>query len=128
MPSDLTAVREELASALTEAGFRAVSEVPESFTPPLCWVAPRQPYRQPGKTFGRKRVSLAVVCLASHVLNGAALAEVDDLATNVADAIDAMTNFRLETDEIDAPQMFPATQNQSFLGAVVNVWTEVARA
>lgn len=125
--NNLTAVREELAKALSNAGFRTTSEIPQTFTPPLCWVAPRQPYRQPGQAFGRKRISLAVVCLAAHGTNAAALEATDELASAVADAIDAMSNFRLEAEEIDAPQMFPSAQGQEYLGAVVNAWTEVAR-
>lgn len=127
MTNNLTLVRQELAAALATAGFRTTAEVPQTFSPPLCWVAPRQPYRQPGQTFGRKRIGLAVVCLAANGTNAAALAAADELASSVADAIDAMDNFRLETEEIDAPQMFPGAQGQEYVGAVVNVWTEVAR-
>lgn len=128
MSNDLTDVREALATALTTAGFRSTAEVPQTFTPPLCWVAPRAPYRTPGQTFGRKRIRLAVVCLAAQGTNAVALAAVDDLASSVADAIDAMSDFRLDSEEIDAPQLFPSAQGQEYLGAVVNVIVEVARA
>lgn len=127
MSNSLTAVRQELAQALANAGFRTDSEVPQTFSPPLCWVAPRQPYRQPGQTFGRKRISIAVVCLAANGTNATAFEQAEELASSVADAIDAMSNFRLESEEIDAPQLFPGAQGQEYLGAVVNVWTEVAR-
>jgi hypothetical protein len=127
MSNALTDVREALAQALTTAGFRAVSEVPQTFSPPLCWVAPRAPYRKPGQTFGTKRISLAVVCLAAQGTNSAALAAVDDLASSVADTIDAMAGFRLDSEEIDAPQLFPSAQGAEYLGAVVNVLVEVSR-
>lgn len=123
----LTDVRTALATALTAAGFRSTAEVPQTFSPPLCWVAPRAPYRRPGQTFGLKRISLAVVCLASAGTNAVALAAVDQLASDVADAIDAMAGFRLDSEEIDAPQLFPSAQGQEYLGAVVNVLVEVAR-
>lgn len=125
--SNLSEARAELAEALNDAGFRTVTVVPQTFTPPLCWVAPRDPYRRPGQTFSRKRVQLAVVCLAGPITNDASQDAVDELAESVADKIDAMTAFRLESNEIDAPQLFPTAQGQEFLGAVVNVWCEVER-
>jgi len=127
MTNSLTSVREALATALTTAGFRSTAEVPQTFTPPLCWVAPRAPYRSAGQTFGRKRVRLAVVCLAAQGTNAVSLAAVDALASSVADAIDDMTAYRLDGDEIDATQLFPSAQGQEYLGAVVNVICEVAR-
>lgn len=127
MSNALTDVRAALAQALTTAGFRSTAEVPQTFSPPLCWVAPRAPYRTPGQTFARKRVRLAVVCLAAQGTNAASLEEVDALASAVADAIDAMSDFRLDAEEIDAPQLFPSAQGQEYLGAVVNVIVEVAR-
>lgn len=125
--NSLTDVREQLANALTSAGFRATAEVPQTFSPPLCWVAPRAPYRTAGQTFGLKRIRLAVVCLASQGTNAVSLAAVDQLSSDVADAIEAMAGFRLDAEEIDAPQLFPSAQGQEFLGAVVNVVVEVAR-
>jgi hypothetical protein len=125
--NSLTDVREALAAALTTAGFRSTAEVPQTFSPPLCWVAPRAPYRKAGQTFGLKRISLAVVCLASTGTNAVALEAVDQLASDVADAVEAMTGFRLDSEEIDAPQLFPSAQGQEYLGAVVNVLVEVAR-
>jgi hypothetical protein len=127
MSNALTDVRTALAQALTTAGFRSTAEVPQMFTPPLCWVAPRAPYRQPGQTFGRKRVLVGVVCLAAQGTNAVALEAVDQLASDVADAIEAMSGFRLDSEEIDAPQLFPSAQGQEYLGAVVNVVVEVAR-
>lgn len=127
MTNALTDARTALSQALTTAGFRSTAEVPQTFTPPLCWVAPRAPYRQPGQTFGRKRIFLAVVCLAAQGTNAKSLEAVDELASSVADAIDAMAGFRLDTEEIDAPQLFPSAQGQEYLGAIVNVVVEVAR-
>lgn len=127
MSNSLTDVRTTLATALTDAGFRATAEVPQTFSPPLCWVAPRAPYRSPGQTFGFKRIRLGVVCLAAQGTNAKALEDVDQLASDVADAIEAMDGFRLDGEEIDAPQVFPSAQGQEYLGAVVNVLVEVAR-
>lgn len=126
--SRLTEARQELVDALTDAGFNAVTEVPQTYSPPLCWVAPRQPYRQQGQTVSRKRVSLAVVCIAANATNATALAEVDDFAETVADSIAQMDAYRLDpSEEIDAPQLYPGAQGQQFLGAAVNVITEISR-
>lgn len=126
--SKLTTVRQELADALVAAGFNAVTEVPQTFSPPLCWVAPRTPYRQQGQTVARKRISLAVVCLAANATNATALSSVDDFAETVADTIAEMDGYILDpAGEIDAPELFPTAQGQQFLGAAVNVITEVTR-
>jgi len=127
MTNALTDVRVALAEALNDANFRATAEVPLTFSPPLCWVAPRAPYRRPGQTFGRKKVNLAVVCIAAQGTNAVALEAVDQLTSDVADFIEAMDGFRLDSEEIDAPQLFPSAQGQEYLGAVVNVVVEVAR-
>lgn len=126
--SAITDVRQELVDALKAAGFRAVTEPPQSFSPPLCWVAPRDPYRRQGQTVGRKRISLAVVCLAANATNSSALAAVDDFSEAVADTIAALDGWALDpTAEIDAPQLWPSAQGQQFLGAAVNVITEITR-
>lgn len=127
MTSPLTQARRTLAAALTSAGIRATAEVPDTFTPPLCWVAPRDPYRGTGQTFSRKRVALAVVCIGGEGASNQAMEMVDQLATDVADTIECMEGYRLDPNEIDAPQLFPSAQQRQFLGAVVNVWTEVDR-
>lgn len=127
MTSPLTTARQTLAAALTANGIRATAEVPGTFTPPLCWVAPRDPYRAAGQTFARKRVALAVVVLAGEGMNDANMELLDELATEVANLVDAMEGYRLDQNEVDAPTLFPGAQGRQFLGAVVNVWTEVAR-
>lgn len=126
--SALTDAREGLKDVVEDAGFRVSMEVPETFSPPLCWIAPRAPYRQAGRSFGRKKVSLSVVCLAAAGTNATALASVDDLASQVADAIEASDTFRLDTEEIGVPQLYTSAQGQQYLGAVVNVVCEAARA
>jgi len=128
MTNALTVARDALSEALMAGGFRVVPEVPQTYSPPLCWVSPRQPYRQPGQTFSRKRVSLAVICVAAQGTNSAALAAVDELSSDVADLIESLDGFRLDTDEIDAPVLYPSAQGQDYLGASVNVTTEVASA
>lgn len=127
MTNTLTTARTQLAGALVDAGFRVVPEVPKTFSPPLCWVAPRTPYRQQGQTFGRKRVSLAVVCLAASGTNAKALEALDELTSSVADFIEGSDGFRLGADEIDAPGLYQSAQGQEYLGAPVNVVVEVVR-
>lgn len=127
MSNALTDARTRLTEALVEGGFRVVPEVPKTFSPPLCWIAPRTPYRQPGQTFARKRVSLAVVCLAGSGTNAKALADLDQMVSDVADFIEAGDVGRLGSDEIDAPGLYSSAQGQDFLGAAVNVLVDVTR-
>lgn len=126
--SALTDAREALKTVVEGAGFRVALEVPETYSPPLCWIAPRTPYRQSGQTFGRKKVSLAVICLAAAGTNATALAAVDDMTSEVADAIEASDAFRLDSEEIGVPQLYASAQGQQYLGAAVNVIAEVARS
>lgn len=128
MSNALTAARDALSEALKDAGYRVVPEIPQTYSPPLCWVSPRQPYRQPGQTFASKRVSLAVICVAAQGTNAKALESVDELTSEVADLIDSLDEFRLDVEEIDVPQLYPSSNGQDFLGAAVNVTTDVARA
>jgi len=128
MTNALTEARTSLASALTAKGFRVAPEVPQTFSPPLCWIAPRPPYRQPGQTFSRKRVSLAIICLAASGTNAAAFAAVDEMASSVADLIDDLDGFRLDAEEIGVPQLYTSAQGQEYLGAAVNVVCEVIRS
>lgn len=125
--SDLTDVREALKTVVEASGRRVALEVPETYSPPLCWIAPRAPYRQQGQTFGLKRVNLAVICLAAVGTNKAALEALDDMASEVADTIEASDTFRLDTEEIGIPQLYTSAQGQQYLGAPVNVIAEVGR-
>lgn len=128
MTNALTVARTELSQALTDAGYRVVPEIPPTYSPPLCWVTSRAPYRQPGQTFASKRVSLAVVCVAAQGTNSQAMEAVDDLTSNVADLIDSLDGFRLDGEEEISPHArYSSAQGQDFLGASVNVTTEVAR-
>lgn len=128
MTNPITDARTSLADSLNTGGFRTTTEVPQTFSPPLCWVAPRAPYRQPGQTFARKRVYLSVVCLAAAGTNAEALAAVDQLATDVADLVETLDGFRLDpNEEIGVPQLYSSAQNQQYLGAAVQVIAEVSR-
>lgn len=126
--SALTDVRAALKTVVDGTGFAVSLEVPQTFSPPLCWIAPRTPYRQAGQTFARKRVNLAVICLAAAGTNAEALAAVDDMASSVADEIEASGIFRLDTEEIGVPQLYSSAQGAQYLGAAVNVVAEVDRA
>lgn len=127
--SALTDARGALKALVEAGGHRVALEVPETFSPPLCWIAPRAPYRQSGQSFGRKKVSLAVICLAAAGTNATALAAVDDMTSDVADAIEASDAFRLDpSEEIGVPQLYTSAQGQQYLGAAVNVIAEVTRA
>lgn len=128
MSNALTFARQSLADLLTDANFRTSSEVPQTFSPPLSWVAPRAPYRRPGQTFSRKRIALSVICLAAPGTNQTVLEAVDDMTSGIADVIDASDGFRLDPDEeIGVPEYYTSAQGQEFLGAAVNVYVEVDR-
>lgn len=127
MSNALTDTRKTLAAALEAAGFRVASEVPQMFSPPLCWIVPRSPYRQQGQTFSRKKVSLSIVCLAAQGTNAEALAATDQMASDVADAVEQMDTYRLDTEEIGIPGLYSSAQGQEYVGAAVNVYIEVDR-
>lgn len=129
MTSDLTAARTQLAALLNAVeGVRAVTVVPQTFTPPICWVAAGTPYRQRAQAVGKKRINLVVVCLGGMSANDAAEEATEDLAELVADTIDASTVFRLDpSTEMDQPRLYPAAQGQSMLGIAVNLFCESTR-
>ena len=127
MSNALTDARLTLAQLLADNDFRVSPEVPQTFSPPLCWITARVPYRQPGQTFGRKKVSLAIVCLAAAGTNSTAMAAVDDMTSSVADLIETSDVFRLDSEEIGIPQLYTSAQGQEYLGAAVNVLVEVDR-
>jgi hypothetical protein len=129
MSNALTDVRVELKELLEADGHRVSPEVPQTFTPPLCWIAPRDPYRQAGQTFGRKKVFVSIVCLAAAGTNAEALEKTDEMASEVADLVDTLDGYRLDpAQEIGVPKLYTSAQGQEFLGAPVNVIAEVARA
>lgn len=129
MSTDLTDARTALASLLnTVSGVRAVTVVPQTFTPPICWVAAGSPYRQAGQTFGQKKINLVVVCLGGLSTNDAAEDATEELAEKVADAIDASLSFRLNPNtELDQPRLYPSGQGQQMIGIAVNCWTVANR-
>lgn len=129
MTSDLTAARTTLADLLnTITGVRAVTVIPQTFTPPICWVAAASPFRQRGQAVGKKRINLVVVCLGGMSTNDAAEAATEDLAELVADTIDKSTVFRLDPSaEMDQPRLYPAAQGQQMLGIAVNLFCESTR-
>lgn len=129
MTSDLTTAREALATLLnTITDVRAVTVVPQTFTPPICWVAAGTPFRQRAQAVGKKRINLVVLCLGGMSTNDAAEAATEDLAELVADTIDKSLVFRLDpTAEMDQPRLYPSAQGQQMLGIAVNVWCESTR-
>lgn len=129
MSSDLQAAREALATLLnTVTGVRAVTVIPQTFTPPICWVAAGSPYRQRAQAVGRKRIRLTVICLGGMSTNSATEAATEALAEKVADKIDTSTKFLLDPlAEMDQPRLYPASQGQQMLGIAVNVICESTR-
>lgn len=129
MTSDLTTARESLATLLNAvSGVRAVTVVPKTFTPPICWVAGAAPFRQRAQAVGKKRINLVVVCLGGMSTNDAAEVATEDLAELVADTIDKSTVFRLDPiAEMDQPRLYPAAQGQQMLGIAVNLFCEATR-
>jgi hypothetical protein len=129
MTSDLTAARTALAELLnTISGVRAVTEVPQTFTPPIVWVAAASPYRQRAQAIGKKRINLVAVCLGGMSTNDATDAATEELAEKVADKIDTSLVFRLDPlAEMDQPRLYPASQGQPMLGIAVNLFCESTR-
>lgn len=127
--SDLTDARESLADLLNGIdGVRAVTVIPQTFTPPICWVAAGQPFRQRAQAVGKKRINLVVVCLGGMSTNDATEDATEDLAELVANAIDQSTVFGLDpTAEMDQPRLYPSAQGQSLLGIAVHVFCESTR-
>lgn len=129
MTSDLTAARTALTELLNGvSGVRAVTVVPQTFTPPICWVAAGVPFRQRAQAVGKKRINLVVLCLGGMSTNDAAEAAAEDLAELVADTIDKSTVFRLDpVAEMDQPRLYPSAQGAQMLGIAVNLFCESTR-
>lgn len=127
--SDLTDARTQLAALVnTVSGVRAVTEVPQTFTPPIVWVAPGTPYRTRAQAVGKKRIHLVAVCLGGMSTNDATDAATEALAESVADVVDTSLVFHLDpTAEMDQPRLYPAAQGQSMLGIAVNIICESSR-
>lgn len=127
--SDLQDAREELSTFLnTLTGVRAVTVVPQTFTPPICWVAPGSPYRQRAQAVGMKRINMVVVCLGGMSTNDATEETTEALAEKVANAIDSSLKWRLDPSaEMDQPRLYPAAQGQQMLGIAVNLFREATR-
>lgn len=127
MSNPMTAVRAALTEVLEDAGVRVLPEVPNTFSPPICWAAPRSPYCQPGQAFGQVRVAVSVICVAAQGTSSAALEAVEELTWEVRALLDAADNFRLDPEEqIGVPVLYASAQGQGFLGAPVNVFVDVA--
>jgi hypothetical protein len=127
--SDLTTARTTLTTYLnTISGVRAVAVIPQTFTPPICWVAAGTPFRQRAQAVGKKRIRLVVLCLGGLSTNDATEAATEDLAELVADAIDRSTTYWLDPlAEMDQPRLYPSAQGQQMLGIAVNVMCESTR-
>jgi hypothetical protein len=127
--TDLTDARDTLAALLNAvSGVRAVTVIPQTFTPPICWVAGGSPFRQRAQAVGMKRINLVVVCLGGMSTNDATEAATEDLAELVANTIDKSTVFRLDPlAEMDQPRLYPSAQGAQMLGIAVNVFCEATR-
>jgi len=127
--SDLTDARTQLAAMLNAVtGIRAVKDLPQTFTPPICWVAAGSPYRQRAQSIGKKKINLVVVCLGGMSTNAATEATTEALAELVADSIDKSLVFRLDPlAEMDQPRLYPTAQGQQMLGIAVNLFCESTR-
>lgn len=127
--SDLTTARTGLTTLLnTISGVRAVKVVPQTFTPPIVWVATASPFRQRAQAVGKKRINLVAVCLGGMSTNDAAEDAACDLAELVADAVDTSLVYHLDPNaEVDQTRLYPTAQGQSMLGIAVNIWCESTR-
>lgn len=129
MSSDLQDARVALAEILNELdGVRAVTIVPQTFTPPICWVAPGAPYRQRAQAVGSKRINMVVVCIGGMATNDATEEATEELAEKVANEIDTNTRFKLDPlGEMDQPRLYPTANGQQMLGIAVNLFLEIPR-
>ena len=127
--SALTDARTTLETLLnTVPNVRAVANLPQTFTPPIVWVAAGVPFRQRAQAVGKKRINLVAVCLGGLSTNSAAEAATEDLAELVADAIDKSLTFGLDPlAEMDQPRLYPTAQGQQMLGIAVNLFCESTR-
>jgi hypothetical protein len=130
MTSKLESKRNDLAELLNAGdAVRAVTVIPQTFTPPICWVAAGSPYRQRAQAVGKKRVNLVVVCLGGLSTNDATESVTEKLAETVATIVDGSLDFALDpVAEMDQPRLYPTAQGHQMLGIAVNVWCEVDRA
>lgn len=121
--TDLTDARTMLAELLnTIPDVRAVTVVPQTFTPPIVWVTARSPYRQRGQAVAEKRINLAAICVGGMSTNDAALDAAEALAEAVADKVGTSTAFLLDpAAEIDQPQSYRTAQGQDMIGIAVNL-------
>lgn len=127
--SDLQSARVMLETLLNSVeGVRATANIPQTFSPPICFVMAGVPYRQRAQAVGRKRIRLTVVCLGGASTNDETEAVTEELAEKVAAEIDKSTTFMLDpVAEMDQPRLYPGPTNQQFLGIAVNVICETTR-
>jgi hypothetical protein len=129
MTSDLTQARTDLATFLnTIPNVRAVTVIPQTFTPPIVWVAAGVPFRQRAQAVGRKRINLVALCMGGLSTNDATEEATEALAELVANKIDTSTVFLLDpAAEMDQPRLYPTAQGQNMLGIAVNILCESTR-
>lgn len=114
-----------LAETLDARGFRATAEVPQTFSPPLCYVA--FVGAAAGQTFAEWRVEMVVWCLAGYGTNSQVTTDALDLAQQVAALVDDLPGYRLDGQFVGQLQALPMPQGQDCIAAPVSVVTKVPR-
>lgn len=119
--SALKAKRDELKTALTDAGFFAFSTVPETAAPPLVYVAPNEPYVSlEGAAFGGVVVHHQIIVVAAQGVNEQRADELDDLVEGVF----AVVAERVDRLEVGRPGQI-AFNGQAHIGVAIDVETEI---
>lgn len=129
MSNALTATRDALKQLLDDAGLFAFAVLPETVTPPVCLVGPGSPYLSyEGAGFGSQIVRLSIAVLADAGTNDVTVETLDELILRVIDAVDGRgpEDVVFQVDGAGQPGQLPLN-GQNFLGAVIDVQTEIRR-
>ena len=120
MVNELTQARQDIATAINDAGLKAYDYVQESFTPPACIVVPDNPFitapvgdnpfRQPYS------VAMQVVLIGGKGTNQKTATQIDSMIVNVIDALDEDWDIT----EVGAPQEV-SLKGVAYLGALITL-------
>lgn len=122
--SALSDVRAAMRDVLKDAGMFAFSTVPDKALPPMVFVAPGDPYvSTEGANFGGEIVRCEVVVVASAGVNEAQADELDELALQAKDVLEA-ADYNVV--DIGRPGQI-TLGGQAYLAAPLGVLTEINR-
>lgn len=125
MTNAITDAQKALADALTAAGLRTSTEVPEKASPPFRYVL--NGGLRFGPQVGSWRVVLRVICVAKPGTNAVTLERLMDMVVELVNVVDNLDDYLLDPDTVDEPSDFLAN-GQKTLATSVNVLARVSRA